>query len=154
MAACLILAGCGGSSEPDQPPARVQGTGFTFLAPGGWKVETADGKAMATHDSELVQVATFRLLKPYRTGLFGRVERELALRMRQLAQQTGGKISPGRTVVAGGIKSHSYDVDVGDHVDQYTFVLRGRREFQLLCRRKASQGDDACRQLITSFATT
>jgi hypothetical protein len=47
-----------------------------------------------------------------------------------------------------------YTVTVGDHVDEYTFVLRGRREYQLLCRRKASNGDDACRQLLTSFATT
>jgi len=31
-------------------------------------------------------------------------------------------------------------------------VLRGRREFQLLCRRKAAGSDEACRQLITSFA--
>ena len=53
-----------------------------------------------------------------------------------------------------GVRSHSYTVTVGDHVDEYTFVLRGRREYQLLCRRKASHGDDACRQLLTSFATT
>src|SRR4029078_6356356 len=128
LVAGLILAGCGGSSESDSPPVRVHGTGFSFLAPSGWKVEHGGGKAMATHDSELVQVSTFRLLKPYSSGLFPRVERELATRMRQLAQQTGGSVSQGRTVDAAGIKSHSYRVTVGDHVDEYTFVLRGRRE--------------------------
>src|SRR3954454_15000320 len=153
LIALLILAGCGGSSEPDAPPLQVKGPGFSFRAPAGWKVERAKGKVSAVHDSELVQVATFRLLKPYSSRLFGRVQRELTTRMRQLAQQTGGTVSAPRTVVTGGIRSHSYEVTVGDHVDQYTFVLRGRREFQLLCRRKASHADDACRQLLTSFAT-
>jgi hypothetical protein len=74
--------------------------------------------------------------------------------MGQLAQQTGGKVSAPRTVTTDGVRSHSYTVTVGDHVDEYTFVLRGRREYQLLCRRKASHGDDACRRLLTSFATT
>jgi len=154
VAACLILAGCGGSSEGDTPPVRVAGPGFVFQAPAGWEVKRSAGKVAAVRDSELVQVATFRLLKPYRDALFRRVERELAARMRQVAQQTGGSVSAGRPVVSGGVRSHSYDVTVGDHVDQYTFVLRGLREFQLLCRRKASHGDDVCRQLLTSFATT
>jgi hypothetical protein len=154
LVACLILAGCGGSSEPVKPPTRVAGPGFSFRAPSGWQVQRSDGKVGAIQDSELVQVASFRLLKPYRSALFDRVEGELSTRMRQLAQQTGGTVSAPRTVTTGGVRSHSYTVTVGDHVDEYTFVLRGRREFQLLCRRKASHGDDACRQLLTSFATT
>jgi hypothetical protein len=156
LVVCLILAGCGGSSEPAKQatPMRVTGPGFSFRAPGGWQVQRSDGKVGASQDSELVQVASFRLLKPYRTTLFDRVEGELSTRMRQLAQQTGGAVSAPRTVTADGVRSHSYTVTVGDHVDEYTFVLRGRREYQLLCRRKASHGDDACRQLLTSFATT
>ncbi len=116
-------------------------------------MQRSEGKVSASRDTELVQVATFRLLKPYRSGLFGQVERELSTRMRQLAQQTGGSVSADRTVVADGIRSHSYEVTVGGHIDQYTFVLRGRREFQLLCRRTSSHGDEACRQLLTSFET-
>jgi len=154
LVVCLILAGCGGSSESVQPTQRVSGPGFSFRAPSGWHVQRRDGKVGATQDSELVQVASFRLLKPYRSALFDRVERELSTRMGQLAQQTGGTVSKPRTVTTGGVRSHSYTVTVGDHVDEYTFVLRGRREHQLLCRRKASHDDDACRQLLTSFATT
>jgi hypothetical protein len=154
LVVCLILAGCGGSSEPDKPPVRVTGTGFSFRAPSGWQVQRSDGKVGASQDSELVQVASFRLLKPYSSALFDRVERELSTRMGQLAQQTGGTVSAPRTVTADGIRSHSFTVKVGDHVDEYTFVLRGRREYQLLCRRKSSHGDDACRQLLTSFTTT
>jgi hypothetical protein len=154
LVVCLILAGCGGSSEQVKPPTRVVGPGFSFRAPSGWDVQRTDGPVGATQDSELVQVASFRLLKPYRNELFDRVQRELSTRMGQLAHQTGGRVSAPRTVTTDGVRAHSYTVTVGDHVDEYTFVLRGRREYQLLCRRKASHGDVACRQLLTSFATT
>jgi hypothetical protein len=108
-------------------------------------------RATASHDDELLQVAAFPLLKPYSDALFAKVALELRARMRQLAGQTGGVISSSATVTAGGIRSHMYEVTAGGHVDQYTFVLRGMREFQLLCRRKSSSEDDACRRLITSF---
>ena len=106
----------------------------------------------ASRDGSLVQVATFSLLKPYTPDLFDRVEKELRARMRQVASQTGGTVSSGATVTAGGIRSHSYDVTVGNHVDEYTFVLRGKREYQLLCRRRSSSGGAFCSRLITSFA--
>jgi len=33
LVVCLILAGCGGSSEPVKPPTRVAGPGFSFFEP-------------------------------------------------------------------------------------------------------------------------
>lgn len=105
----------------------------------------------ASQDSELVQVATFPLVKPYRAALFGRVAGELRSRMQQVAQQSGGSVTGDTTVTAAGIRSHAYDVAVGDHVDEYTFVLRGKREYLLLCRRKASSSGDACDQLVRTF---
>jgi hypothetical protein len=149
----LALAGCGGTKVPPERPVHVVGAGFSFDAPSGWQVEAKGARAAATHDSELVQVATFRLQKPYRPALFARVARELSARMADVAEQSGGEVSGRTTVEAAGIKSHVYRVTVGDHVDEYTFVLRGRREYQLLCRRKADGGGDACRTLVTSFAT-
>lgn len=108
----------------------------------------------AAHDSELVQVTTFPLAKPYTPELFAKVGPEIRIRMEQVAKQSGGRIS-GRTVASpAGIKSHVYEVTVGDHVDTYAFVLRGRREYQLLCRRKSSSKEDFCEQLVTSFALT
>jgi hypothetical protein len=71
--------------------------------------------------------------------------------MEQVAQVSGGTVTGSGEVTAGGIRSHSYDLTTGNHVDQYTFVLRGLREYQLLCRRKSSSSGDACRQLVTSF---
>jgi hypothetical protein len=149
LLAVIILAGCGGSSA--SKPQVVAGPGFRFDAPTGWTVERTSRETSATHDSELVRVAIFPLLKPYRPALFGPVARELSARMDEVAHQVNGTVSGTRTVTAAGIRSHSYDVQVGDHVDQYTFVLRDLREYQLLCRRNPSSSDRACRQLITSF---
>lgn len=145
----LILAGCGGSSAPKAQV--IAGTGFRFEAPAGWTVDRTSRQVSATHDSELVQVATFPLVKPYRPSLFGRVAAELADRMDEVAKQVSGTVSASRTVVVAGIRSHSYEVRVGGDVDQYTFVLRGLREYLLLCRRHSSSSAAACEQLITGF---
>ena len=130
----------------------MTGPGFEFKAPAGWPVTRAPGRVAAGTREELVQVATFNLLKPYSGALFGRVRKELTQRMTTVADQTGGRLAASETVTAGGVRSHSYRVESKDRVDQYTFVLRGRREYQLLCRRAASKGDETCRQLIESFA--
>jgi hypothetical protein len=146
-----ILAGCGGSSG-GKDAQIVTGPGFQFKAPADWPVTRAQGRVAAGTNEELVQVATFALLKPYSSGLFSKVQKELTQRMTTLAGQTGGRLAKTETVTAGGVRSHSYRVESKDRVDQYTFVLRGRREYQLLCRRQASTGDETCRQLLESFA--
>jgi hypothetical protein len=149
VVAALILAGCGGSSAAKAQ--FVSGPGFRFTAPGGWKVVHARQQVSATHGSDLVQVATFPLVRPYTAALFQPVAKELTARMGQVAQQSHGTVSGSSTVTAGGIRSHSYRVRVGDHVDEYTFVLRGMREVQLLCRRDAKSSDAACKQLIAGL---
>jgi hypothetical protein len=149
--AVLILAGCGGSSEPKAHYQPVVGAGFSFEAPAGWRIGHAVRRTSASSDSQLVQVATFPLVHPYTSALFDAVANELALRMKTLAKETGGVLEGTKIVNAGGIRSHVYDMKVGDHVDEYTFVLRGKREYQLLCRRRASKSDAFCAHLITSF---
>ena len=157
--AVLILAGCGGSSEPKARYQPVVGSGFSFEAPAGWRIEQVErkftlgigGRTSATSDSQLVQVATFPLAHPYTDALFGAVANELRARIKTVATETGGVLEGTRTVKAGGIRSHVYDMKVGDHVDEYTFVLRGKREYQLLCRRRSSKSDAFCARLITSF---
>jgi len=150
-AGLLILAGCGGSSTTNAPPQRVTGTGFAFQAPAGWQVQHGRTLVMATHGSELVQVSTFPLQKPYTDALFGKVAKELQTRVSQVTAQTGGKLTGRSVVTAGGIRSHRYLVTVGDHVDEYTFVLREKREYLLLCRRGSSHDQAPCAQLIKSF---
>src|SRR5436305_3169047 len=149
-----ILAGCGGSgaSKAQRDWQSVRGPGFSFDAPAGWKVVRAKARVSATHDAELVQVATFPLLKPYDATLFDKVARELQVRMREIAGQTNGTVSGSRTVRADGVRAHAYDVKVGDHVDEYTFVLAGKREYLLLCRRSSGGGREACDRLAESFS--
>jgi hypothetical protein len=146
LLALLILAGCGGS--PPAQPQLVRGKGFSFNAPAGWKVTGS----RAQQDSQLVQVATFALLHPYSDALFGRVKQELDSRMQAVAKQAGGSVTDSRTVTVDGRRAHSYQVTAGKDVLEYTFVLRGLREYELLCRRPSSASDDACKLLLTSFA--
>jgi len=147
------VSGCGSSSHP--PAAQtVQGPGFTFSAPAGWQLSHGAGRASATHGAELVQVVTFKLVRPYSDKLFAAVEKELTARMRAIVQQTDGKLVSATTVSPAGIRSHSYRVEVGDHVDEYIFVLRGSREYQLLCRRSSSSSTDFCGQLVKTFAVS
>jgi hypothetical protein len=50
------------------------------------------------------------------------------------------------------VRSHAYDVTAGARIDEYTFVLSGKREYLLLCRRTSSAGSTFCAQLVKSFA--
>src|SRR4051812_11529104 len=147
--AVLILAGCGGSSEPKAPTAwqTVRGASFRFEVPHEWHVVGSPMGANASGDGDLVQVATFPLAKRYAPALFTRVESELAARMGAVAKKTGGTVTGHRIVTAGGGKAHSYDVRVGDRTDTYTFVLRDKREYELLCSADA----EVCSRLLTSF---
>src|SRR3954468_7003640 len=86
----LILAACGGSGATKVQHQVVSGPGFRFEAPTGWRVDRGPRQATASDGSELVKVAIFPLQKPYTAVLFPQVERELAVRMRGVAQQTGG----------------------------------------------------------------
>jgi hypothetical protein len=152
--ATLILSACGGSgaNKAQTDWTTLAGAGFRFQAPSGWKGTAHSKVAQAAKDGELVQVSTFPLAKPYTAALFTEVERELRARMQTVARQVGGKVTGERTVTAAGIRSHAYDLTAADHVDEYTFVLRGKREYLLLCRRKMDGDRSFCERLVTSFA--
>ncbi len=150
VVAVLILSGCGGAGATK--PQVVRGPGFSFEAPREWKVTRTKLRVTAAQGSTTVQVATFPLLKPYTPALFDRVTKELDARMGEVARQVHGQITSMKNVTAGGIRSHSYDVRVDGHVDEYTFVLRGLSELQLLCRRDASGSDHPCKRLIAGLA--
>ena len=104
----------------------------------------------AAGGAEFVAVSTFPLLKAYRPALFDPVEAELRTRMDNIAESMGGSVDPAGAAVVGGVRSHVYRVSAPSHVDEYTFVLVGRREYQLVCR-AASAEAAPCRRLQTSF---
>ena len=148
----LILAGCGGSGEPKAQTQLVKGRGFSFQAPAGWRVQRSVRGAAASQGSELVQVSTFPLVRPYTAvALRSCGSTSSPCGWRRSPSETGGTLTGTKTVTAGGVKSHRYDVEVDGHVDQYTFVLIGKREYQLLCRFRTSSDDSFCSNLLTSF---
>ncbi|HEY2776590.1 MAG TPA: hypothetical protein VGI77_01695 [Gaiellaceae bacterium] len=122
--------------------------GLHFRAPADWKVTVANGRTTARDGASFVQVATFPLVHPYTAALFGKVQSELALRMAEVAKQGGGTVSGHSVVIVDGAKSHSYEVAMGDQTDRYTFFLRGKREFLLVCSADAA----VCDELAASFS--
>ena len=132
----------------------MAGPGFRFTAPDGWKVTRTQNGVTVADDGSLVEVSTFPLARAYNDDLFAAVEKELKARMDTLARESGGTVAPGTPVTVAGIRSHSYRITSDGMVDDYVFVLRGKREYQLLCRRKSSDSDDHCRLLLTSFHVT
>lgn len=154
MAGVIILAGCGGSAGTDASPQRIAGKGFVFDAPAGWQLERGHRLVVASKGRDLVQVSTFPLQKPYADALFGKVARELQTRVEQVAAQSGGKLTGRSVVTVASSRAHSYVVATGDRIDEYTFVLRGKREYLLVCRRTRAHESAACDQLIRSFALT
>jgi hypothetical protein len=144
----LILSGCGGSGGHKQQWRVVELPPYRFEVPAGWHATVGRDRYVARRGEDFVQAQGFVLLKRYRPALFAKVETELAARMAEVAKQTGGSVEGSRTVTPGGIKAHAYDVKVGKRTDTYTFVLRGKRELQLICSADAS----VCEHLISSFA--
>jgi hypothetical protein len=148
LLACCILAGCGGSGQANRHWQTVSRQGVNFRAPADWTVTVANGRTTARDGASFVQVATFPLVHPYTASLFSKVQSELALRMDEVAKQSGGTVRGHSVVVVDGAKSHSYEVALSDRTDRYTFLLRGKREFLLVCSADAA----VCDELAASFS--
>ena len=146
--AVVILAGCGGNGQSNRQWQTVSRQGVHFRAPADWKVTVANGRTTAKDGASFVQVATFPLVHPYTASLFTKVQSELALRMAEVAKQGGGTLRGHSVVIVDGDKSHSYEVALGDRTDRYTFLLRGKREFLLVCSADAA----VCDELAASFS--
>jgi predicted Zn-dependent protease len=152
LTVAIIVAGCGNSAKPQAQ--IVAGTGFRFAAPAGWTVQRGPAAVTASKGDDFVRVLIFPVAKLYTPKLFAELGRELKLRMATLATQTGGTVEGTGIATAAGIKSHVWRVKTGDSLDEYTFVLRGRREYQLLCRHPAGGDASACVQLVSTFHLT
>jgi hypothetical protein len=147
----LILSGCGGSSTTKATAYRVvRVEGARFEIPAEWTVKRRSMGVEATVDGQAVEVDVFPLVHPYTASLFAKVQPELAKVIARVAQTTGGTVVGHREVTVAGLRSHAYDVHVGKVTHSYTFVLHGRREYQLLCSADAS----VCSHLLASFALT
>jgi hypothetical protein len=157
----LVLAGCGGGGGKKKPivTQRVTGPGFAFEVPDGWQVTRKTRTitvAPRQAGPELVQVLYFRLSKPFKPSLWPKVVREIDAVAKQLAEQLKGTVNPGSTVRVGGIRGRQYELSYTkgglELRERITFLLRARREFELLCQWSTKDGEpEACGVLTASF---
>jgi hypothetical protein len=144
LAVVFILAACGGSKRQETPiTAGVRGTGFTVQVPQGWTVTRPPTGIVARHGAGLVSVSIFPLVKAYDPARFAAAAKELDGVAAQLAKQAGTTLTRSETVTVADRKVRAYRY--GDR--RIGFVLVGKREYQLFCRRAPS----ACDLLFSSF---
>ena len=86
----------------------------------------------------------FPLLKPYDPAKFGAGAKELDRVAGQLAKQAGAALDDKKTITVAGRKVRAY----GYGGKRISFVLDGRREYQLFC----ANAGDGCDLLFHSFA--
>jgi hypothetical protein len=160
-AAVVAAAGCGGGGDSRQSASReVSARGYRFSIPGTWKVtRTPTTVAAAPFEGadELVSVSVFHLLRSYSPALWNRVVPELDRAADELGRQLTGSVASARTVTVAGDRARAYELtfkrEGRDVRERITFVLRDRREYELLCRWRAADAEpEACRQLVSSFS--
>ncbi len=160
----VLAGGCGGGSTPAKTTAApthrvVKGAGYTFTAPAGWRpLATQRGVSVSGTGRQLITVGVYKLVKPYAPRRFEATARELDGVAANLAAGRKGKVTAKETLTVAGRQVRSYRIvyTVGDEslAQQVTFVLRGTTEWLLVCRRAASDPDEPCATLLSSFALT
>jgi hypothetical protein len=158
----LLSAACGGAESEEAGTQLISGPGYTFRAPASWEIERKPRTILVVRpeEAETVAVSTFRLARPFRPEIWQRAVKELDRVVRQLAERLSpdAEISAGRTERIAGRRARVYDIRYERAerrlVERVGFVLRGRREYQLLCRWDAEEpetGEEACAELFSSF---
>lgn len=146
LAVALILAGCGGSGSSNWQ--QVQEGGYTYNAPAAW---TVAGARATDGPIALIEVRVFQLLRAYdparRAAASGELDRVAA----RIAAQLKGAISSRRALEVDGRDARTYVIAYRGKIEEITFVLRGRREYELLCRRPAGADGAPCAELLRSF---
>lgn len=94
------------------------------------------------------RVTTFPLAKAYDPALFDRVKPEIERVAAQLAAKLKARTTE-RTVTVAGQKSLQFDLTHGGVTEQVTFVLLGKKEYELYCSRAAAA---SCKRLVETFS--
>ena len=122
--------------------------------PAGWDVKRSPGQVSAGKGDELVSVRTVALANAYRPGLAAGAAKELDRVAAEVAQGLHGEVSTSCSrcpKVGADVLTRGYSIRYGELVQEITFVLVDKREYQLTCRRKHDDDDSACAQLRSSF---
>ena len=122
--------------------------------PTGWTVaRSANTVAASSGSLDLLEVLSFTLEKPYSPALFTAASRELDHVAARLAGQLGGHLAGRSTTEVSGRKVRSYRIEYGGgKTQQIAFVLNGKDEYELLCRRGTKASGSDCLRLFSSFA--
>jgi hypothetical protein len=156
LSAVVIVAGCGGSAPREAPTTTmVRGHGFALATPTGWQVANGWNKVVVRDGTYLVSVARFRLLKPYDPARFAAAAAELDRVVATLAARAKGAVTERTTTSVDGSRVRAYRYRTAAVETRIGFVLRGRLEYELLCRRPAGAADrdGACALLFSSFTS-
>jgi hypothetical protein len=149
----LVLAGCGGKAAPKTQ--ILIGPGFDFTAPAGWTAKREARSAGASSGDRAVSVTVFALKRRFTAALWPKVVPELDRVAASLADQLRGRVNEGATVTIAGRRARRYDIAFSrsgkNFVERISFLLDGKREFQLLCRYPAGADEPACAALGSSF---
>jgi hypothetical protein len=118
------------------------------------QIEAAERKGSVA----LVEVSRFALLRAFRPQLWPKAVKELDDDARRLAGQQHGTVSASSDVSVASLRARRYDVaySLGGRqvVETLVFVLRGKNEYQLLCRYERGKSSSACGLLLRSFKLT
>jgi hypothetical protein len=154
LALAAVLAGCGGGHEKPLATKPVRGSDYRFSAPAGWLVSRKSHVVSALRPgsaNDLVSVSRYRLSRAPTSA-------QIDAAARQLARALNGEVDDQSIVDVAGRPAPRYDLSYsrkGDDLGlQLVFVLRGRREYQLLCRWLKPAADEsagACEALVQSF---
>jgi hypothetical protein len=122
--------------------------------PTGWTVARSGNSVAASSGSlDLLEVLSFTLEKPYSPALFPAASRELDRIAARLAGQLSGHLAERATTEVSGRKVRSYRIEYGGgKTQQIVFVLNGKDEYELLCRRGTAASGSDCSRLFSSFA--
>jgi hypothetical protein len=153
----LVVAGCG-SGDRTSPLKNVQGTGYTFSAPASWEIVRTARQVQAVEGKKsfaLVAVSRLPLLHVFRAELWSKVVPELDRVADGVAQQQHGSVTEAKDVKISGEPARkylvAYDLRGKKLVETIAFVLRGKTEYELLCRYAQDGSSDACDTLLETF---
>lgn len=100
----------------------------------------------------VVVVYSLRTVRPYRKSMWHAVSGELDRKAHTLAARLGGRLTSSSTGTVAGTRARQYLFEYGAKRARIAFLFRERREYELYCSWKASDGEPAaCGLLLTSF---
>ncbi len=152
LLAAALAAGCGGGHGGTK---IVAGAGYSFTAPADWTLVRSQRSIQVADGLQLVSVTRFPLLRAFRQELWPKAVPEMDRSAAGLAADQHGTVVSRVTTTVAGQRARRYDIAyerVGKQlIERVGFVLRGKTEYELLCRFERGKSASACETLFASF---